>query len=336
MLTSHSNIPFLAITSAGNATCTDLGGGAADESGRECVCTQGYGGDACTQIDACETSPCSGSHTTCRDLPPPSGDGAGGRDCVPSPGYQFNAAGATIQINACITSPCGSFTRCTDLNPPAGDGVDGRRCTCTLTRMVSDGTSCDCEVGYILEEGRCVNANACAEFPCSARASSRNVRFVDGVCADLPPPAPGNTSAGRTCSCAPPFVGDGEPTQLGCGCINGLYPNDDDTDCIPPDSCVIAPCGAAETCVQIPGGPPNANGRRCTCSPDDGYTGGTLNLQTGELMPPCVNINACASFPCPVNGLGCQDLPPPASNSTSGRWVVASPDLSLSMSRLCF
>ena len=182
------------------------------------------------------------------------------------------------------------------------------------------GTNCECEVGYHFVNDRCVEQDACDLFPCDRRSPLREVRFVEGTCTDLAAPAPGNESSGRQCSCPTPFVGDGDPAQLGCSCPTGLRPNIEETECVRVDACDIAPCGQAdETCTVIVGGAPNANGRTCSCDPATGVTGSSLNLQTGELMPPCRNINACAAFPCPNDALGCQDLPPPAPNTTAGR-----------------
>lgn len=177
-----------------------------------------------------------------------------------------------------------------------------------------------CEVGYHFVDDRCVEQDACDLFPCDRRAPLGEVRFVDGSCADRVAPAPGDASSGRQCSCPPPFVGDGDPAQLGCGCPPGFRPNVEESDCIRTNACDIAPCGlAGETCTVIVGGPPNANGRTCSCDPATGVTGSSLNLQTGMLMAPCININACVAFPCPNDALGCQDMPPPAPNATAGR-----------------
>lgn len=83
MNTAGECVDFNACTTfpcAGNATCADIRGGAADESGRQCTCSAGYGGDECEQIDACVDNACTGANIACEDLPPPAESGAAGRN----------------------------------------------------------------------------------------------------------------------------------------------------------------------------------------------------------------------------------------------------------------
>lgn len=90
----------LVVPCAGNATCTDHPAPApADASGRTCQCTAGYSGPNCTQINACDSSPCAGANVQCVDLPPPAMDGPNGRQCTCSSGYAINGTGFCADID---------------------------------------------------------------------------------------------------------------------------------------------------------------------------------------------------------------------------------------------
>ena len=299
----------------GNASCSDVPGAPSDASGRICRCLTGYSGPSCAQTNACLNNPCTGLHIVCRDLPPPSLDDRAGRECVPAPGYELNSNGVAVQIDACLRNPCMSpHARCTDLDPPNAGSAAGRVCTCIVANMVGDGDNCACNAGYIQEGNVCIDQDACGDYPClRAVANDGTNRYVPGLCSDLPPPAAANSSAGRRCDCLPPFVSD----SGSCRCPDASqYPSEDGATCVDANPCAAAPCGDNVRCSSIPGGPNSAAGRTCSCDPAMGFTG-RLDWQSGLLVPPCVNINACLGFPCV--GAVCSDLLPPAGNSSDGR-----------------
>ncbi len=82
--------------------------------------------------------------------------------------------------------------------------------------------------------------------------------------------------------------------------------------CIQDDACILYPCAASATCLDLaPPAPNSPVGRNCNCNV--GYEGDGEITGTG-----CAPVNACRDFPCDDNA-ACQDLPPPAANSVSGR-----------------
>lgn len=154
------------------------------------------------------------------------------------------------------------------------------------------GRTCNCSVGLVHDEAKgCVEANACLEFGCTAPA----------ICTDLPAPAP-YSPLGRNCSCP--------PGQLWMGTSVG---------CAEADACVIAACKGSATCQDLPAPAPySAAGRRCTCR----NTALVYVEEAGCVDKPATNVDACLGAPCTQNVVSsavCTDLPPPASNSSSGR-----------------
>lgn len=297
----------------GNASCVDIPGGSFGASGRICQCDTGYAGPRCEEINACIDHDCPGENIICRDRSPPFGNSPSGRECIPAPGYAYNSTGDVVSIDACLDNPCGAYATCIDLLPPADGSADGRRCVCD-NFMNLTGDDCVCFPGRIMVNGRCVNDDACQRFPCLRQNSSDGIaRYVSATCSDLPPPASAASPDGRTCTCPFPFIGNGST----CGCPDGLFPSIDETECVDSNPCAVAPCPANSICTPIPGGPNNLYGRTCHCEENRGYTG-IRNMFNGVLEPPCVNIDACDSFPC-LNQAVCVDLPPPALNSSSGR-----------------
>ena len=158
------------------------------------------------------------------------------------------------------------------------------------------------------------------DYPCPrAVANDGTNRYVLGICSDLPPPAAANSSAGRRCDCPSPFV----PENGSCRCPDvSQYPSEDGASCVDANPCAAAPCGDNVRCIAIPGGPNSAAGRTCSCDPAMGFTG-RLDWQSGLLLPPCVDVDACLGFPC--TGAVCSDLLAPASNTSDGRSCACSP-----------
>jgi hypothetical protein len=65
-----------------------------------------------------------------------------GRYCICDDGYQSNGALGCIDINACLSTPCGTNTQCADRPAPALGDASGRICTCNLGTMGNPETSC--------------------------------------------------------------------------------------------------------------------------------------------------------------------------------------------------
>ncbi len=218
-----------------------------------------------------------------------------------------NPQNGCVEMNACVSNPCGTSATCADLPAPALGNADGRTCACPTGFSGNPAVFCG-------------DTNGCVTTPCG----------LNTTCSDKPAPALGD-SAGRTCTCMTGFAGDpatacsdinacatnacganalcsdkpapalGDAAGRTCAC-NAGYGGDPVTGCSNLDACVLTPCGSGASCFDWPPPQPgDASGRICYCP-----TG-----TEGSPTIACTNIDACATNPCGANAT-CYDNPPPA------------------------
>lgn len=244
-----------------HATCTDLPPPAGTSAtGRVCECLPGYSGngEACSELDACELSPCpSDTSTSCVDLPPPADGSALGRTCCSSAN---STSPVCTDQDACALFPCGDHTTCTDLDDAIGAATTaaGRNCSCRLgfeslgAAAGADGAlTCApvCGDGLLVEGEDCedggrTDGDGCsatckleAGWVCSSRLTSEGLCVVldsgqsqpyqaaVGVASSFPSALPVVTTAGGLFS-NPRFVADSSaplPAGLALDAATGRF-----------------------------------------------------------------------------------------------------------------
>ena len=271
--------------------------------GTTCTCPIGYTPNqgACEDIDACETSPCP-AHAECVDLNAPLIGDTDGRTCKciepwigdgTSCDCPKGTSGTTTcsDTDACSLHPCSSHATCTDLpanEADAASGKAGRVCTCA-DGMVGDGEvgNCACLQGYIREDGKCVDIDACQVSPCQGADE-----FVD--CADKAAPADG-TEAGRTCTCSTGYVN-----------VDGRC---EDIDACTRNSCPVG----TDYCRDLPAPALNTRaGRECVCKSGYVFSVSKKNVEScndedwcAASSDACGANSVCTDNTAPLNGYSC-------------------------------
>jgi hypothetical protein len=299
------------------ATCNHNTG----EETHTCTCGDGYSGDGkfggtgCTEIDACETSPCpkigsSNDRVDCTDLAAPAGSGEDGRTCDACPEgygpdpvdnvcmdtdgcagvscygecYDVSAPSSGYECEACPTGTTGDGETCADIDDCAVDPCGSAgvlECTNTGIEM----WECACASGYESvgnNQPECTHVNACdsGEDDCVSLAECSHVM------GSMPPQ--------HECFCPEGYTGDG--TTSGSGCT--------DYDGCASVECAVLPDGGADTGeapVCIDDAPPSTDGTCTACPP--GYNSDPVGGY-------CTDANDCGSDAIDVCGAaatGCVD-----------------------------
>ncbi|XP_053408750.1 cubilin-like isoform X2 [Mercenaria mercenaria] len=260
-----------------------------------CQCTANWHGVRCTESHDDCTGASSAElcgHGTCVNTPRVQ-PGQPKYTCICDDGWTNSGSdpACVADVNECTANrppcsanppvPCinlpGSFT-CGSC--PAGYSGNGFVCTDINECAVSNG---GCSMSPMVQCTNTLGSRTCGPCPAGYQGDGVSCNWV-GVCQDnnggCHPQAACTESPGfegRTCTCAPGYVGNGIGAS-GCvsqGPVTG--------------PCGSTPCMNGAACQNV-----NDNGYRCVCQA--GYT--DQNCQT--------NINECASNPC-QNGGSCTD-----------------------------
>lgn len=193
-----------------------------------------------------------------------------------------------------------------------------------------------CPRGQSMENGKCVDLDACNLTPCDQNAKCTDLKgATDGreclcnvgysgdgeTCEDIDACKAVPCGAFSTCVDKPPPNRDNEDGRT-CTCSPGYTLNDDDR-CIEINACKVTPCSEHAICIDFP--PPyngTAAGRQCSCP--DPFVGDGETCACGEVgLEPkegsCQDADACAAAPCTQSKAQCTDSPFPAPADESGR-----------------
>ena len=129
-----------------------------------------FKGFVCKGTDPCtdETDECPASSTCVANAA-----SKGGYDCVCPAGLELDEEGECVDIDECLSSPCGDMEVCQNT-------VGGFQCKCQQGTTLNDSSIC-------------VDIDECAEIPCATNGICNNIEF----------------GGGYSCSCPRGYLGDG-------------------------------------------------------------------------------------------------------------------------------
>ncbi|XP_066982830.1 latent-transforming growth factor beta-binding protein 4-like isoform X9 [Macrobrachium rosenbergii] len=262
--------------------------------GRTCSCPPGFAqnGSHCDDIDECargkvECSP----HAACRNSvgryscscnPPFEGDG---RTCCP-PGFAQKG------------SHCDDMDECdqgkAECSPQAAcrNSVGSYSCSCNPP-FEGDGRTCSCPPGFAQNGSHCDDIDECArgKAECSPHAACRN------------------SVGSYSCSCNPPFEGDGRTccppgfAQKGSHCVDMDECAQGKAECSPQAACRNSVGSYSCSCNP----PFEGDGRTCSCPPGFAQNGSHCDdidecaRGKAECSPHAACRNSVGSYSCSCN-----------------------------------
>ncbi|XP_070175147.1 uncharacterized protein [Littorina saxatilis] len=260
------------------------------QGGYRCQCDSGYereGEGNCTDIDECDTSPCS---QTCENSP-------GSYRCLCREGFTANGTDCN-DIDECESTATNPCTQACDNQPgsykcfcdQAGYQLNDDGKTCSAQAGCTNTTDCDATNGGCSKTGvteKCFCNNG---YELQANKSC-TVKVVDWCASNPCEQTCAKTSDGRsfTCSCESGFIlnDDGKTCRV---CAEGTFGKDCNKNCT---------CDTAKTVTCL------SNNGTCQCKP--GWKGTTCDVNVNECndSSPCSSNAACTdtegSFICKCN-----------------------------------